>query len=308
MNELIAFLKKNFPNNAEQIQTNLNRLCNCCKKAKFEIDKAIPTLKRDYAKIGEYYSMSTELQNIQDQLEKICLEFNQREKFSPNNTPSKSNTSFSEKKDKIHNSSHISMNKESSISTTKREFPTSNVKSNPNDYRFIKDPFVRQSDPAMDGLSKKIGTPSHIEFLHMKEDDSRRHKSRCAKYDKVKSLCTCASSPYYLLKCGGSSHCEYYEEMVQNVNTEIHEETTSKKPKIKVLSKNKIGLCPTCKRATQKEKLIVNYFDNGERKQSLLASYYCSLCKSSYILDTIYSTYTFGKNKKNIDVEFVRIF
>ena len=39
----------------------------------------------------------------------------------------------------------------------------SSTKSNPDDYRFIKDSYVKQSDPAMNGLSQRMGTPSHTE-------------------------------------------------------------------------------------------------------------------------------------------------
>ena len=70
----------------------------------------------------------------------------------------------------------------------------SSTKSNPDDYRFIKDSYVKQSDPAMNGLSQRMGTPSHLEYLHMKENDTKRHKSRCIEYDNKKDICMCTDS------------------------------------------------------------------------------------------------------------------
>jgi len=180
----------------------------------------------------------------------------------------------------------------------------SSTKSNPDDYRFIKDSYVKQSDPAMNGLSQRMGTPSHLEYLHMKENDTKRHKSRCIEYDNKKDICMCTDSANYLLKCGGSSHCKYYREetLIKNDDTES---TIKKKPVIKVIPKNDIKLCPVCKIGTKKESLIVNYLENGKNKRNLLTSYHCEVCKSSYIPDSLYRTYTAHKDKNNIDVEFV---
>lgn len=36
-----------------------------------------------------------------------------------------------------------------------------------------------------------------------------------------------------------------------------------------------------------------------------MTSYHCEVCKSSYIPDSLYRTYTAHKDKNNIDVEFV---
>ena len=56
--------------------------------------------------------------------------------------------------------------------------------SNPDDFRFSKDAHIEKSNPLLKGLNERMGTPSHIEYLKMSEDDSRRHKSRCKEYDK----------------------------------------------------------------------------------------------------------------------------
>lgn len=162
---------------------------------------------------------------------------------------------------------------------------------------------MKQSDPAMNGLSQRMGTPSHLEYLHMKENDTKRHKSRCIEYDNKKDICMCTDSANYLLKCGGSSHCKYYREetLIKNDDTES---TIKKKPVIKVIPKNDIKLCPVCKIGTKKESLIVNYLENGKNKRNLLTSYHCEVCKSSYIPDSLYRTYTAHKDKNNIDVEF----
>lgn len=50
------------------------------------------------------------------------------------------------------------------------------------------------------------GTPWHVETLHKDEDDDRRHRSRCAYYNKD-HMCT-----YYATKCIGSNKCDAYKE------------------------------------------------------------------------------------------------
>ncbi len=91
---------------------------------------------------------------------------------------------------------------------------TGNNRNNKNseDYRFRKDTYVVQSDPVNASLSRNIGTPSHAEYLHMKEGDKKRHKSRCIEYDKENAVCRCVKSQCYTSRCGGSSHCQYYKE------------------------------------------------------------------------------------------------
>ena len=161
----------------------------------------------------------------------------------------------------------------------------------------------------MNRLSQRMGTPSHLEYLHMKENDTKRHKSRCIEYDNKKDICMCTDSANYLLKCGGSSHCKYYREEIptENIDLESEKEIISKKKTIiKVIPKNEVKVCPICKIGTEKETIIVNYSDNGKSKRNLLTSYYCNICKSIYISDTLYGTYTANKKKENIDVVFIK--
>lgn len=461
MKELIDFLQREFSDDAKEIQTDLQRIYNCMDKVHSEVDKRLPTIKGDYAKIGEYYAMGQELKQIKEKIKEICDLFPESESAGAIDIPKESEimpeklpevdvpeeslidkdeedeisakggrvnyanyrvddtvphflsedfthkrpvafefdgTQYSVKDWKqfllmiceiMYNKNHaqfesivmekdmqgktrayFSNNKEvymamydgrkisnsniyietthsanticdivsilfrkyripyaalriylkadytplhqaeteskpgNNRSVTTKIDSKSSTKSNPDDYRFIKDPYVKQSDPAMNGLSQRMGTPSHLEYLHMKENDTKRHKSRCIEYDNKKDTCMCTDSANYLLKCGGSSHCKYYREetLIKNDDTES---TIKKKPVIKVIPKNDIKLCPVCKIGTKKESLIVNYLENGKNKRNLLTSYHCEVCKSSYIPDSLYRTYTAHKDKNNIDVEFV---
>ena len=461
MKELIDFLQREFSDDAKEIQTDLQRIYNCMDKVHSEVDKRLPTIKGDYAKIGEYYAMGQELKQIKEKIKEICDLFPESESAGAIDIPKESEimpeklpevdvpeeslidkdeedeisakgvrvnyanyrvddtvphflsedfthkrpvafefdgTQYSVKDWKqfllmiceiMYNKNHaqfesivmekdmqgktrayFSNNKEvymamydgrkisnsniyietthsanticdivsilfrkyripyaalriylkadytplhqaeteskpgNNRSVTTKIDSKSSTKSNPDDYRFIKDPYVKQSDPAMNGLSQRMGTPSHLEYLHMKENDTKRHKSRCIEYDNKKDICMCTDSANYLLKCGGSSHCKYYREetLIKNDDTES---TIKKKPVIKVIPKNDIKLCPVCKIGTKKESLIVNYLENGKNKRNLLTSYHCEVCKSSYIPDSLYRTYTAHKDKNNIDVEFV---
>ena len=461
MKELIDFLQREFSDDVKEIQTDLQCICDCLNKVHSEVDKRLPTIKGDYAKIGEYYAMGQELKQIKEKIKEICDLFPESESAGAIDIPKESEImpeklpevdvpeeSFIDKDEEdeisakggrvnyanyrvddtvphflsedfthkrpvafefdgtqysvkdwkqfllmiceiMYNKNHaqfesivmekdmqgktrayFSNNKEvymamydgrkisnsniyietthsanticdivsilfrkyripyaalriylkadytplhqaeteskpgNNRSVTTKIDSKSSTKSNPDDYRFIKDPYVKQSDPAMNGLSQRMGTPSHLEYLHMKENDTKRHKSRCIEYDNKKDTCMCTDSANYLLKCGGSSHCKYYREetLIKNDDTES---TIKKKPVIKVIPKNDIKLCPVCKIGTKKESLIVNYLENGKNKRNLLTSYHCEVCKSSYIPDSLYRTYTAHKDKNNIDVEFV---
>lgn len=184
------------------------------------------------------------------------------------------------------------------------------VKNNPDDFRFAKEPYIKKSDPLMEGLSQRMGTPSHIEYLHMEENDMRRHKSRCIEYDKKKDICMCTRSANFLLKCGGSSHCEYYKEENQQIfannNTSSIKTVVKSKYKVKVIDKNMIKQCSVCKCATKREMLIVTYHHKDDYKKNQLSTYRCDRCNISYIADTLFKTYTKNKNIDDIDVEFIQ--
>ncbi len=57
-----------------------------------------------------------------------------------------------------------------------------------------------------------MGTASHVEYLHMKENDIRRDKRRCIYYHSDKSYCGKNFG-----KCVGSSHCKKYTEKTRTV-------------------------------------------------------------------------------------------
>ena len=54
------------------------------------------------------------------------------------------------------------------------------------------------------GINKLAGTPWHIEKIHRKENDSRRHKKWCKYYQDG----SCSKN----IICNGSFYCESYEE------------------------------------------------------------------------------------------------
>lgn len=59
--------------------------------------------------------------------------------------------------------------------------------------------------------SKRLpDTPWHLGYAKKKENDPRRHKSRCIHLKN--SICHCGSSGAYKLNCPGSSHCKFYAE------------------------------------------------------------------------------------------------
>ena len=455
MKELIDFLQREFSDDAKEIQTDLQHICDCLNKVHSEVDKRLPTIKGDYAKIGEYYTMGQELKQIKEKIKEICDLFPESESAGAIDIPEESlidkdeedeisakggrvnyanyrvddtvphflsedfthkrpvafefdGTQYSVKDWKqfllmiceiMYNKNHaqfesivmekdmqgktrayFSNNKEvyttmydgrkisnsniyietthsanticdivsilfrkyripyaalqiylkadytplhqaeteskpdNNRSVTTKIDSKSSTKSNPDDYRFIKDSYVQQSDPAMNGLSQRMGTPSHLEYLHMKENDTKRHKSRCIEYDNKKDICMCTDSANYLLKCGGSSHCKYYRE--EQEETEQDKEdidqleqqpiVVKKKQIIKILPKDKVKKCPICQEPTKQNAISVFYYYDNKRKNNSLAGYYCEKCKTTYISDVLYKMYTANKTEKNIDVIFVK--
>lgn len=60
----------------------------------------------------------------------------------------------------------------------------------------------------MSKISKLQGTSCQIEYVSLKEEDSRRHRSRCVFHKKdAEFACT-----KYVGVCIGAAHCKYYKE------------------------------------------------------------------------------------------------
>lgn len=55
------------------------------------------------------------------------------------------------------------------------------------------------------------GVSAHIEFLRDTKQ-KRRHMARCKNILKPEKICDFPQSPYFNKKCGGSTHCDFYEE------------------------------------------------------------------------------------------------
>lgn len=57
------------------------------------------------------------------------------------------------------------------------------------------------------GISQLQGTPWHLEQMHRKEGDDRRHKSRCKFYNPITKQCKDR------WECRGSRYCQEYEQL-----------------------------------------------------------------------------------------------
>mgnify|MGYP004509116147 CR=1 FL=1 len=210
MKELIDFIIKETPAHANEFLPDLKSLHNHIDNTQSILEKKMEKVdKRDFAKIGEYYTRIQELKDLKKKIQETerCIEKKSGKKVPDKNTVSKNTV----KKEKVN----YYRTKESASSNSNRtSVITDNNKNSKNsdDYRFRKDTYVVQSDPVNASLSRNMGTPSHVEYLHMAEGDKKRHKSRCIEYDKKSSTCRCVKSPYYTSRCGGSSHCQYYKE------------------------------------------------------------------------------------------------
>lgn len=73
----------------------------------------------------------------------------------------------------------------------------------------------------MSDLNKMSGTPWHIEKMHRKDGDDRRHRSRCIYYEALGQSCK-----KRMLKCMGSAHCPHYKE--EKFEIAVNKAVTSK--------------------------------------------------------------------------------
>lgn len=180
--------------------------------------------------------------------------------------------------------------------------------SNSDDFRFFKDSYVKKGEPILNYLGECIGTPVHISYLKMSEDDSRRHKSRCVEYDKKKNICMCMKSPYFTMRCGGSSHCVYYSEKEIQDNSLIpRKETHAQKRKvIEVISiiTQRRKKCPHCQERIESHMMEVDYLDNGKVVSNRLPVYECVQCGTMFVLESLFRSYTRKKDMENISVSF----
>lgn len=69
------------------------------------------------------------------------------------------------------------------------------------------------------GVSNLQGTPWHVEQVHRKEGDDRRHKSRCLFYNPITKQCKDR------WKCNGSRYCRDYEPLSEEDFRQRQEDT-----------------------------------------------------------------------------------
>lgn len=67
-------------------------------------------------------------------------------------------------------------------------------------------------------------TPWHVGYAKKKELDPRRHKFRCVNYDE--GLCRNPRSKCFLTSCGGSSHCSFYVENLEDFEKNLVDNVT----------------------------------------------------------------------------------
>lgn len=214
MKELIDFIIKQAPSDAIEFLPDLKSLYNHIDNTQSTLEKKMEKIdKKDFARVGEFYTRIRELKDLKKKIQETegHIEKIGERKFGEKNPNKNTVSKNTVKKEK---SNHYRTNESASPSSNRTSVITGNNKNNNNseDYRFRKDAYVVQSDPINASLSRNMGTPSHVEYLHMAEGDKKRHKSRCIEYDKKNSTCRCVKSPYYTSRCGGSSHCQYYKE------------------------------------------------------------------------------------------------
>ena len=66
------------------------------------------------------------------------------------------------------------------------------------------------------------GVPWHVETIRKEEGDDRRHRSRCAYYNKETHQC----SKLFGMQCVGSAHCDIYKESSKNPDKHVQRKNT----------------------------------------------------------------------------------
>ena len=100
---------------------------------------------------------------------------------------------------------------------------------------------------AKSNVTRMAGSPWHVETLHLREGEKRRHRSNCIYYTKETKHCIKRGMP-----CVGSSHCKYYREKSADKETE-RKVSTPPKPEHKVESFDGIKLIPMDKITARKK-------------------------------------------------------
>ena len=77
------------------------------------------------------------------------------------------------------------------------------------------------------GISNLTVTPWHIETIHRKDGDEKRHKSRCEHYSPFSKRCLKKG------KCIGSAHCPTYKPLSEDEFKERQHDTAFIKKRLK---------------------------------------------------------------------------
>lgn len=141
-------------------------------------------------------------------------------------------------------------------------------------------------------LDEFMGTKSHIGYVKM-EEDHKRTKNRCIFYDKDLSCCTCNKSPYLNNHCGNISHCDFYEEKIeQEEKSSKDKELSNKTSNIREIIANDIiyvvkdqpkgedKVCPHCNGRLKTRKLSI--LDKTDNVRIPVKGYECMKCHDQF--------------------------
>lgn len=329
MQELIEFLKREMPNYAKDIKSDIGLLLSSIETTANTIKDAIPSLNKNYSKIGEYYSMSCRLKDIKEQLSEIENYFDENQEFN-----------ICEYDDELVdiNTNHEKINYDDykvdqtiphglfENYTYKKPiaFSLDGIRHPVRDWKHIlrimceilnqKNPTIFESfvkDEDMQGNSRRYfaytnermysgrkvsGSNVYIETNHNANGICNIIADMLEKYNiPIASVQIFLRSDYTLLH-----NDSLITTATENVNNEVIIEDS--RPIIFIVPKSNIKLCTKCNCRTQKEIIIITY--NNTKNQ--LSTYRCPNCEISYIADTLFKTYTKTKDLNKIDVRFIK--
>lgn len=113
-----------------------------------------------------------------------------------------------------------------------------------------------------------------------------------------------------VLKINGKHYIicsQWFKEFQCNLDKWISENPISDfKMPVYILPKAKTKICQKCGNKTEKEILFVTYHTAIADINNKLFIRRCSNCKTAYIADTIFKSYTKSKDIENINVNFIK--
>lgn len=145
---------------------------------------------------------------------------------------------------------------------------------------------------AKSDLGKLQGSPWHVGYVRMKENDSRRDKRRCLYYHSEENYCS-----RYGAKCHGSSHCSQYCTTLNRKKSAMNEYWEKKH-----FNDSKVTQSKECSH--------FNLSSNActLRNSNCIGKNFCNQYSAAYVIGVEIPKETFNPRKKKPNITYEVVF